>query len=81
MVGHVLYGSIGFMLVGLVLAKYLTVPQIALHYYLVATVITAISAYSLLKYDDVALEANKDDEKFSLIEILAILVEFIFNAS
>jgi len=63
-----LYGSIGFMLVGLVLAKYLTEPQIALHYYLVATIITAISAYSLLKYDDVSLEANKDDEKFSILK-------------
>ena len=63
-----LYGSVGFMLVGLVLAKYLTVPEIALHYYLVSTVITAISAYSLLKYDDVSLEANKDDEKFSILK-------------
>ena len=63
-----LYGSIGFMLVGLVLAKYLSEPKIALHYYLVATIITAISAYSLLKYDDVSLEANKDDEKFSILK-------------
>jgi len=63
-----LYGSIGFMLVGLVLAKYLTVPEIALHYYLIATLLTAISAYSLLKYDEVELSANKDDEKFSLLK-------------
>ena len=63
-----LYGSIGFMLVGLVLAKYLTVPQIALHYYLIATVLTAVFAFSLLKYDDVQLSANKDDEKFSLLK-------------
>jgi len=63
-----LYGSIGFMLVGLVLAKYLTVPEVALHYYLVATLLTAVSAYSLLKYDEVELEANKNDEKFSLLK-------------
>jgi len=63
-----LYGSIGFMAVGLVLAKYLTVPEIALHYYLIATLLTAICALSLLKYDDVSLEANKDDEKFSLLK-------------
>jgi len=63
-----LYGSIGFMLVGLVLAKYLTIPEIALHYYLIATLLTAISAYSLLKYDEVELSANKDDEKFSLLK-------------
>jgi len=63
-----LYGSIGFMLVGLVLAKYLTFPEVALHYYLIATILTAIFAYSLLKYDDVSLEANKNDEKFSLLK-------------
>jgi len=63
-----LYGSIGFMIVGLVLARYLSVPEVALHYYLIATIFTALFAYSLLKYDDISLEANKDDEKFSLIK-------------
>jgi PPP family 3-phenylpropionic acid transporter len=63
-----LFGSIGFMAVGLVLAKYLSAPEIALNYYLIATILTAISAFSLLKYDDVSLEANKDDEKFSLLK-------------
>ena len=63
-----LYGSIGFMLIGLVLAKFLTVPQIALHYYLVATVFTAIFAYSLLKYDDISHNENIEDEKFSLLK-------------
>jgi len=63
-----LYGSIGFMLVGLVLAKYLTDPYVALDYYLLATILSAISAYTLLQYDDVSLEANKDDEKFSLLK-------------
>jgi len=63
-----LFGSLGFMLVGLVLAKYLSQPEIALHYYLIATITTAIFAFSLLKYDDISLEANKDDEKFSLLK-------------
>ena len=63
-----LYGSIGFMLVGLVLANYLTVPQVALHYYLVATIFTAISAYSLLQYDDVEHGEEQGDEKFSLLK-------------
>lgn len=63
-----LYGSIGFMLVGLVLAKYLTVPEIALHYYLIATVLTAFFALTLLKYDDVELSSTQDDEKFSLLK-------------
>ena len=63
-----LYGSIGFMLIGLVLANYLTIPQIALHYYLVATILTALFAYSLLKYDDEPHKQNQDDEKFSLLK-------------
>ncbi|MEA3289853.1 MAG: MFS transporter, partial [Campylobacterota bacterium] len=63
-----LYGSIGFMLVGLVLAKFLTVPEVALHYYLAATVFTAVFAYALLKYDDKEHNTNENDEKFSLLK-------------
>ncbi|MEA3499375.1 MAG: MFS transporter [Campylobacterota bacterium] len=63
-----LYGSIGFMLIGLVLANYLTVPQVALHYYLVATVFTALFAYSLLQYDDETHIQTEEDEKFSLLK-------------
>ncbi|MEA3354576.1 MAG: MFS transporter [Campylobacterota bacterium] len=63
-----LYGSIGFMLVGLVLAKFLTIPQIALHYYLAATVFTALFAYTLLKYDDEGHTQSEEDEKFSLLK-------------
>ncbi|PIF04129.1 MAG: MFS transporter [Arcobacter sp.] len=63
-----LFGSLGFMLVGLVLAHYLTIPQIALHYYLIATILTTVFAYSLLKYDDIELSTNKDNEKFSLLK-------------
>jgi PPP family 3-phenylpropionic acid transporter len=77
-----LYGSIGFMLVGLVLAKYLSVPEVALHYYLIATILTAIFAYSLLKYDDLSLEANKDDEKFSLLKYWPLWVSlFLMQVS
>jgi len=63
-----LYGSIGFMLVGLVLAKFLTIPQVALHYYLVATIFTSIFAFSLLKYDDEPHNKQEETEKFSLIK-------------
>lgn len=63
-----LYGSIGFMLVGLILARYLTVPEVALHYYLIATILTAFFALSLLKYDDVKLSSTQNDEKFSLLK-------------
>ena len=33
-----LYGSIGFMLISLVLANYLTRPEVALHYYLITNI-------------------------------------------
>lgn len=63
-----LFGSIGFMMVGLILAKFLTETNVALDYYFITTLLTAISAYSLLKYDDAPHIQNKDDEKFSLLK-------------
>ncbi len=63
-----LYGSVGFMLISLVLAKFLSEPYIALHYYLIATVLTAVSAYSLLKYDEESHTSTDTDEKFSLLK-------------
>ena len=62
-----LFGSLGFMIIGLVLAKFLTTPYIALHYYFFTTFLTAFFALSLLKYD-VEHQENKNDEKFSLIK-------------
>ncbi|MEA2016864.1 MAG: MFS transporter [Campylobacterota bacterium] len=62
-----LYGSVGFMLIGLVLANYLTNPYVALHYYLVVTVATAYFAYVLLEYDCEHIE-TKNDEEFSLLK-------------
>lgn len=61
-----LYGSVGFMVIGLVLAKYLTNPYVALDYYLVVTILTAYFAYTLLEYD-VEHEPTPEDEKFSLL--------------
>ena len=63
-----LFGSIGFMLISLVLAKYLTVPSIALHYYLIATILTALFSYSLLKYDTTSHDNIEDDKSFSLLK-------------
>ena len=61
-----LYGSVGFMLIGLVLANFLSNPYVALHYYLIVTILTAYFAYQLLEYD---CEHNitQEDEKFSLV--------------
>ena len=62
-----LFGSIGFMAIGLVLAKFLTTPFIALHYYLVVTILTAYFAYKLLDYD-VEHTSSENDEQFSLLK-------------
>ena len=62
-----LYGSIGFMLIGLVLAKFLTNPYMALDFYLATTIFTAIFSYTLIAYD-VEHKAQEDDESFSLLK-------------
>ncbi len=46
-----LYGSIGFMLISLVLAKFFKEPIIALDFYLTTNILTVIFALLLLKYD------------------------------
>jgi len=63
-----LFGSIGFMFIALVLAKFLTQPYIAIHYYLATIILTAIFSYSLLKYDTSKHDNLEDDEKFSIIK-------------
>jgi len=62
-----LFGSVGFMLVGLVLAKYLTNPYVALDYYFVTTLLTAVLSISLIKYD-VEHEELEEDDKFSIFK-------------
>lgn len=62
-----LYGSIGFMVISLVLARYLSNPYVALHYYLVVTILTAYFAYKLLDHDT-EHKITKDDEEFSLLK-------------
>ena len=61
-----LYGSIGFMLIALVLAKFLYEPQIALHYYLATNILTVIFALLLLKHD-VSHEETVSKKPFSFM--------------
>jgi len=63
-----LYGSIGFMMVSLVLAKYLKDPYVALDYYFISTLFTALFAYLLLKYDEQEEFSNIEDDRFSLLK-------------
>ncbi len=73
-----LFGSIGFALISLVLAKYLTEPKVALDYYFITTLLTAIIAFSLLKYDEKDHPSTIDDEKFSLMKYWPFWVSLFF---
>lgn len=63
-----LYGSIGFMLVSLVLAKFLSHPSVALHYYLITICFTALFSILLLKYDISHKNLSTDTNKFSILK-------------
>jgi len=63
-----LYGSIGFVLISLVVAKVLTDANIVIHFYFGTITLTAVFAYMLLKYDVDNHEATPEDEKFSLLK-------------
>lgn len=73
-----LYGSIGFMIIALVLAKFLTSPFIALHYYLAVVVITVIFALLLLKNDLEAQLSTTGDEVFSFLKHWAFWASIFF---
>ena len=64
-----LYGSIGFMIISLVVAKVLSSTDIVLHFYLGTIFFTSLVAYSLLQYDSVEHGgAVEEDKKFSLVK-------------
>ena len=72
-----LYGSIGFMIISLVLAKFLTEPYIAIHYYLALNILTVIFAILLLKFD---IEQKKQDDEvaFSFLKYLPFWLSLFF---
>ena len=55
-----LFGSVGFILVALVLVKFLSSADIALNYLLVLTVITAVTAFVIAGKADVLLDKSED---------------------
>lgn len=63
-----LYGSIGFMIISLILGKFLSHPSIALHYYLATNILTVIFALFLLKYDVNKIKNEEETEAFSFIK-------------
>ena len=73
-----LYGSIGFMMISLVLAKFLSEPFIALHYYLATNILTVIFALLLLKFDVPHEETIQDDKKFSFLKYWPFWLSLFF---
>ncbi len=57
-----LYGSLGFMSIGLILAKFLDDPYVAIDYYLVLNILTAFFSLLLLKYDTNHTEEKQEDD-------------------
>ena len=72
-----LYGSIGFMIISLVLAKFLTQPYVAIHYYLVLNILTVIFAISLLKYD-IEHKNEENNEPFSFLKYWPFWMSLFF---
>lgn len=72
-----LFGSIGFMMISLVLAKFLSEPKIALHYYLCANILTVIFALFLAKNDEAHVK-NIEDESFSFMKYWPFWLSLFF---
>jgi len=63
-----LFGSIGFMLIAIILAHFLTAIQIALHYYLITTILAVVFSYLLLKYDTTDHDNPKNNNTFLIFK-------------
>lgn len=62
-----LYGSIGFMVIALLLGQFLSEPFIAVHYYLAVNILTVVFALLLLKYD-IEHKQEESNEPFSFFK-------------
>jgi PPP family 3-phenylpropionic acid transporter len=65
------------MIISLVLARFLTQPYIAIHYYLVLNILTVIFAISLLKYD-IEHKIEKNSEPFSFLKYWPFWMSLFF---
>lgn len=73
-----LFGSIGFMLISLVLAKFLSEPKIALHYYLSVNILTVIFALLLMKKDSQYKKEEESTETFSFLKYWPFWLSLFF---
>lgn len=72
-----LFGSIGFMFISLLLAKFLTEPHIALHYYLATNILTVVFALLLMR-SDVEHKAQQNSEEFSFLKYWPFWLSLFF---
>lgn len=72
-----LYGSIGFMIISLVLAKFLTQAYIAIHYYLILNILTVVFALFLLRFD-VQHKSFIEKESFSFFKYWPFWMSLFF---
>ncbi|ADG94704.1 major facilitator superfamily MFS_1 [Arcobacter nitrofigilis DSM 7299] len=72
-----LYGSIGFTVIALILAKFLSEPQIALHYYLTINIFIVIFSLLLLKHD-VEHKDTISSKPFSVFEYWPFWLSLFF---
>ncbi|OCL88327.1 putative 3-phenylpropionic acid transporter [Aliarcobacter thereius] len=73
-----LFGSIGFALIALILAKVLSTPFVALHYYLAIVVLVVVFALLLLKNDFEDKLNPISDEVFSFLKHFAFWASIFF---
>ncbi|QKF72277.1 putative major facilitator superfamily transporter [Aliarcobacter faecis] len=73
-----LFGSIGFMVIALVLAKLLTNSFVAIHFYLAVIILTVIFSLLLLKYDKKNDVINSSNESLNFFKYLPFWLALFF---
>ncbi len=73
-----LYGSIGFMLIGIFLARDLDTPSIGLHYFFASVIATGFFGYITTRHEESTHNQNLTCEKFSLSKVTYLWISLFF---
>ena len=73
-----LFGSIGFMVIALILAKVLTHSFVAIHFYLAVVILTSIFALLLIKYDVNHEKTSDEKNDFDFFKYLPFWLSLFF---
>lgn len=73
-----LYGSLGFMLIGIVLAKVLENPMIGLHFFIFCVLSTILFGYLITKDTIDKRPKEEKDEKFTILKIKYFWISLFF---